>query len=68
MRVFPHPPNLSHLPALKFLYTESSSLHRIEGLFSHWYPTRPSCATYAGMTVTKQVKDLYDKNFKYLKK
>jgi hypothetical protein len=45
MKVLPHLPILSCLPALTFPYTGSSSLHRTKGLFSHWCPTRPSSAT-----------------------
>jgi hypothetical protein len=35
MRMFPRPPNNSHLHALTFPYTRASSLHRNKGLFSH---------------------------------
>ena len=35
MRVFPHPPTHSHLPALAFPYTGTLSLHRTKGLSSH---------------------------------
>jgi hypothetical protein len=35
IRVFPHPPTHSQLPALAFPYTGASSLHRIKGLSSH---------------------------------
>jgi hypothetical protein len=42
----PHPPTLSCLPTLTFPYTGSSSFYRSKGLFSHWFPTRPSSVTY----------------------
>jgi hypothetical protein len=35
----------SCLPALAFPYTGALSLHRIKGLSSHWYLTRPSSTT-----------------------
>ena len=35
MRVFPHPPNHSHLPVLAFPYIRASSLHKTKGLSSH---------------------------------
>ena len=35
MRVFPHLPTHSHLPALTFPYTRASSLHGTKGLFFH---------------------------------
>ena len=35
MRVFPHPPTHTCLPALVFLYTGASSLYRTKGLTSH---------------------------------
>ena len=35
MRVLPHPPTDSCLPALAFLYTGALSLHRTKGLFSY---------------------------------
>jgi hypothetical protein len=41
MMVCPHPLTHSHLPALAFLYTGASSLHRTEGLPSHWCQIRP---------------------------
>jgi hypothetical protein len=48
MRVFPtHPPTPACLPALAFPYTGPLRLHRTKGLFSYWYLTRPSSATYA---------------------
>ena len=46
MRMFPHPPTQSHLPALAFPFSRASSLHRTKGLSSHWCPTKPSSATY----------------------
>jgi hypothetical protein len=44
MRVLLH--THSRLPALAFLYTGASSLHRAKGLSSSGCLTRPSCATY----------------------
>jgi hypothetical protein len=47
------PPPLTHQPthscflALAFPYIGAWSLHRIKGLFSHWWLTRLSSATYA---------------------
>jgi len=38
---FTHTPTPCSLPALAFPYNGTSSLHRIKGLSSHWYPTRP---------------------------
>jgi hypothetical protein len=40
-------PTHSCSPDLAFPYNGTSSLHRIKGLSSHWWPTRPSSATYA---------------------
>jgi hypothetical protein len=42
-----HQPTHFLFPALAFPYTGVSSLHRTEGLTSHWCLTRPSSATYA---------------------
>ena len=36
----------SHFLALTLPHTRAYSLHRTESLFSHWWPTRPSSATY----------------------
>ena len=36
MRLLPHPPTHTCLPALTFLYTGTSSLHKTKGLSSHW--------------------------------
>ena len=46
MKACPHPLTHSCLPTLAFPYTGASSLHRTKGLFSHWFPTRPSSAPY----------------------
>jgi hypothetical protein len=46
MKVFSHQPTHFCLPVLAFPYTGALGLHRTEGLFSHWCPTRPSSATY----------------------
>ena len=51
MRVFPHSPIHSCLPALTFPYTGAFSLHRTKGLSSHWCSTRPSSATYEAGTM-----------------
>jgi hypothetical protein len=42
-----HSPTYFHFTALEFSYTGVSSLQRTKGLSSHWWPTRPSSATYA---------------------
>ena len=41
MRVLPNPPTHSCLTALGFLYTGAPSLHRTQGLPSHWCQIRP---------------------------
>jgi hypothetical protein len=46
MRVLP-PPTHSHLTTLVSPYSGASSLHRTNGLPSHWCPTRLSSATSA---------------------
>jgi hypothetical protein len=47
LSVLPHPPTHSYFTALAFPYTGALSLHRINGLSSHWCLTKPSFATHA---------------------
>ena len=49
-----HQSTHSHFLNLAFPYTGAQNLHRTKVLFSHWWPTRPSSATYAsrGMSAT----------------
>jgi hypothetical protein len=51
MRVLPHPPTHSLLPAMVFPYTGASNTLRPKGCSSHWCPTRPSSATYAARAI-----------------
>ena len=48
MRMFLHSPTHSHLPVFNStILGHLSSLHRTKDLSSHWWPIRPSSATYA---------------------
>jgi hypothetical protein len=54
MRVFLHPPTLSHLSALDSpTLGHLSSLHRTKDLSSHWCLRRPSSATYSAGAMCK---------------